>query len=60
MSTDEQGHAEIDVILTALGVVDGPTFDALMEALRRDSNIELRAQGVHAAEHDAGKPSRDN
>ncbi|GMH33905.1 hypothetical protein BSKO_01739 [Bryopsis sp. KO-2023] len=58
--TDEQGLAQTEAILNAVGVVDGPTFDALMDALRAGSNIELRAQGVHTTDHDAGEEAVEN
>lgn len=48
LSKDDAGHVKAESVLRALGVVDGPSFDSLLEALTADSNIELRAKGLAA------------
>ncbi|KAG1659692.1 hypothetical protein FOA52_004331 [Chlamydomonas sp. UWO 241] len=42
---DEAGLIRAESVLRALGVADGAAFDALMRALRPESNIEMRAKG---------------
>jgi hypothetical protein len=41
---DEAGLLAAESIVRALGVADGSGFDALMDALSADSNIEIRAK----------------
>ncbi|KAG2426185.1 hypothetical protein HXX76_013166 [Chlamydomonas incerta] len=48
LSKDEQGLVKAEAILRSLGIADGSAFDALLEALSADSNIELRAKGMVA------------
>lgn len=55
VGTNGNGMASVEAVIYALGVTDGPTFDALMEALRADSSIELRAQGVQAGRLGTGQ-----
>lgn len=43
-SKEEAGLVAAESIVRALGVTDGAGFDALMEALSSDSNVELRAK----------------
>ncbi|KAF5832552.1 sperm tail C-terminal domain-containing protein [Dunaliella salina] len=43
---DEAGLVAAESIVRALGVVDGISFDTLMDALSADSNIEVKAKGL--------------
>ena len=46
LSKDEDGMVKAESVLRSLGITDGPSFDALMEALSPESAIEMRAKGV--------------
>ena len=48
LTKDEAGQVKAESVLRALGVVDGPSFDSLLEVLSADSNIELKAKGLAA------------
>ena len=45
---DEAGLVKAESVLRAMGVADGSSFEALMDALSADSAIEMRAKGMTA------------
>ncbi|GAX84384.1 hypothetical protein CEUSTIGMA_g11806.t1 [Chlamydomonas eustigma] len=46
LSKDEAGHVKAESVLKALGVSDGSSFNALMDALTASSTVEMRAKGM--------------
>ena len=49
LSKDEAGLVKAEAIVRALGVSDGLSFDALLDALSADSSIDVRAKGLAAS-----------
>ena len=45
---DEAGLIRAESVLRSLGIADGSSFEALMDALSADSTIEMRAKGMTA------------
>ena len=45
---DEAGLVKAESVLRSLGITDGSSFEALMDALSADSTIEMRAKGMTA------------